>query len=275
MSALRAVLVNYHCIDDIERQLRSGLLDGADVVLVDNDSDPDRVCELAQSHEARPLLMPDNVGFAAAVNAAVALPDRDDGAFDSVLLLNPDVDLDRGQLRRLQAELDATGADAVGPVLVDETGRTWVSSAGGPVTLSSVVWYFAGVSHVLPWLSGFFWTRRQIRSRRPASPHWLCGACLLVRRSAFERYGDLPTDEIVYGEDVGWGVDVVAAGGRLFLARDVVVVHAGGGSGGSHVWADATGRTFRRRLGPLRGRLAVAVMRVGLTMRRLLRSWLR
>lgn len=268
MTSFRVILVNYRCLHDIATILRSGVIRDAEVVLVDNASDRDDVTRLAAEYDARHILMPRNVGFAAAVNAAMALAPPP----SSILLLNPDVVLGPEQLTRLREALVVTDADAVGPVLVDGDGKTWVSSAGGPVTLRSVFWYFAGVSHLIPRLSGFFWTRRQIRGVGPRTPSWLCGACLLIKGEAIRRFGGFPTDEIVYGEDVGWGVDVVRRGGRLHLARDVVVVHAGGGSGGSDAWVDATARTLHRRMGPVRGTLAVAVMRAGLAARRAVRS---
>ena len=275
MVLVRVVLINYRCFDDIAHQLESGALDGTQVVLVDNASDPDRIGRLGAQHRARVILMPENVGFARAVNAAIGEPDQPEARHDAVLLLNPDVTLSSRDLDELSAVLERSGADATGPVLVDEKGTVWVSSAGGPVSLPSVCWYFLGLSHVFRRLSGFFWTRRQIVSGGPATPHWLCGACMLVRRDAFERFGGLPTEEIVYGEDVGWGVDAVAQGGVLHLARDVVVVHSGGGSGGSDAWVGATERTLVRRLGRLRGGLAVAVMRLGLAARRRIRAVLR
>ncbi|HET6910837.1 MAG TPA: glycosyltransferase [Mycobacteriales bacterium] len=267
--SLRVILVNYRCLDGIAEHLRSPVFHDCDVILVDNASDPQQVAELARSTGARALYMDRNVGFAAAVNAAARLPAREGSAHSATLLLNPDVEIDEQQLAALLRHLQQSDADAVGPVLVDEHGRVWVSSAGGPITLRSVAWYFLFLSHLVPRLSGFFWTRRQVTRGPVEVPRWLCGACLLVRADAFERFGYLPTDEIVYGEDVGWGVAATARGARLVLARDVVVRHVGGQSGGSDAWVDATIRTMRRHLGPVRGPVASLVVRAGLGLRRI------
>jgi GT2 family glycosyltransferase len=113
-----------------------------------------------------------------------------------------------------------------------------------------------------------FWTRRQAAQGGGAA--WLCAACLLVRRDAFSRFGSLPEDEVVYAEDVAWGTSATARGGRFRLLADVRVPHAKGASGGSAAWHHALGRLLRRRLGPVRGRLAVAIMRTGLATRRAL-----
>jgi N-acetylglucosaminyl-diphospho-decaprenol L-rhamnosyltransferase len=265
--AVRVVLVNYRCADDVEARLRSGVLGPLDeVLIVDNASDPERVRAWESSYGVRALLMPSNVGFAAAVNAAV----RASGTGGPILLLNPDVELTARALEQLTAALGGpgpgSGPDGVAPLLLDPAGGVQVGAAGGPLTAGSVAAYFLLVSHLLPGLRGVMLTRRQLAAGADAD--WLCMACLLLRADAFERFGPIPTDELVYAEDLAWGTAATLAGAHFRLLPGTRVVHAQGVSGGSGLWVGAFERTIRRRLPGPRGAVAVWSARVGLAARR-------
>jgi N-acetylglucosaminyl-diphospho-decaprenol L-rhamnosyltransferase len=263
--AIRAVLVNYRCADHIEDRLRSGLFDESDeLVIVDNASDPERVESWRSAYGATPVLLPANVGFAAAVNEAV----RRSATRGPILVLNPDAELDPATLA---AMVDALAdCDGVSPMLRDPGGRIQVGTGGGPLTLGSVITYFLFVSHALPGLRGVLLTRRQLSSGTAVD--WLCMACLLVAPDAFDRYGPIPEDELVYGEDLAWGTAATSHGARFRLLPRVNVVHAQGVSGGGDAWTGALDRLLVRRLGPARGRVAVAGVRTGLLVRRVLRG---
>ncbi len=263
---VRAVLVNYRCADDIEARLRSGVFRRPDeVLIVDNGSDPERVAAWESQYGVTTVLLGENVGFAAAVNRAV-------GASTSaapVLMLNPDLVLTEDVLSSLLGALAGPDRpDGVAPLLLDPSGRVQVGSAGGPLTVFSVAAYFLMLSHLLPWVRGVFSTRRQLR--RQTRVDWLCMACLLVRPDAFDRFGPVPEDELVYAEDLAWGTAATRAGARFALQPGLAAVHAQGGSGGSTRWVGAFERTLRRRLPGASGALAVAFVRVGLGVRRLL-----
>ncbi len=266
--ALRVVLVNYQCADHIEARLRSGVLEPLDeVLIVDNASDPERVRSWESRYGARTLLLPQNVGFAAAVNAAV----QASRTRAPILLLNPDLELTEPTLQALLAALAAPGADGncpdgVAPLLTDAGGAVQVGAAGGPLTVGAVATYFLFVSHLLPRLRGVFLTRRQLQAGLQAD--WLCMACLLLEPDAFDRFGPVPEDELVYGEDLAWGTAATLAGARFRLLPDVRAWHARGVSGGSARWIGAFERTVRRRMPGLGGAVAVVAVQVGLTARR-------
>lgn len=264
--AVRAVLVNYKCADDVEARLRSGVLQASDeVLIVDNGSDPERVRAWESSYGVTALLLAENVGFAAAVNHAV---ERSRTAAP-ILLLNPDLELTDDVLTALLGALDAPGTlDGVAPLLLDGDGGVQVGAAGGPLTAGSVAAYFLLVTHLLPRVRGVFLTRRQLARGVPAD--WLCMACLLVRGDAFARFGPIPADELVYGEDLAWGTAATRAGARFALLPGVTAVHRQGGSGGSGRWVAAFERTVRRRVPGAGGAAAVWSVRAGLGLRRAL-----
>jgi N-acetylglucosaminyl-diphospho-decaprenol L-rhamnosyltransferase len=269
--AVRAVLVNYHCADDVEARLRSGVLTASDeVLIVDNASDPERVQAWESEFGVRSVLLDTNVGFAAAVNEAV----RRSRTSAPVLLLNPDLQLTSAVLDALAAALGSPAAgsgrtlDGVAPLLLDSDGGVQVGAAGGPLTLGSVAGYFLLASHLVPALRGVFLTRRQLA--RGVRADWLCMACLLVRGDAFDRFGPVPEDELVYAEDLAWGTAATAAGAAFQLLPQVRAVHTRGASGGSARWVGAFERTVRARVPGVRGTLAVASVRAGLRLRKAL-----
>jgi N-acetylglucosaminyl-diphospho-decaprenol L-rhamnosyltransferase len=265
-SPIRVIIVNYKSA----HMVRSLLLAGAfmaddDIIVVDNASEPDEVLALCTMIGARSLLLERNCGFAGGVNAAITTAEVTDRP---ILLLNPDVTLDAYALNQLIKELWRTKADGVAPLLMDLRGGVQVGAAGGNVTLGAIAAYFLFLSTVIPTARGIFYTRRQLR--RTTTATWLCMACLLVRPGTFERFGPLPDNEVVYGEDIAWGTTATARGATFRLVPEVTVIHQQGASGGGAAWTGAAARLFRRRLGPVSATLAVASMRAGLRVRRLL-----
>ena len=257
---VRAVLVNYRCAEHIEDRLRSGVFEASDeVLIVDNASDPERVAGWKSAYRVTPVLLSQNVGFAAAVNEAV----RRSVTTAPVLLLNPDAELDAPGLSELLQHLD--GYDGVAPLLVEPTGRVQVGGAGGPITLGSVAAYFLFLSHLMPRLRGVFLTRSQLAAGTRAD--WLCMACLLLAEDVFERFGPIPEDELVYAEDMAWGTEAAERGARFALVTGISVVHEQGVSGGSAAWTSAFERLLVRRLGRMRGWLGIVLVRTGLAVR--------
>jgi GT2 family glycosyltransferase len=262
-SALTVIVVNFRSLANVVDRFRSGVLHGQRVIVVDNGDDPDGVTAICAEFGATALLLDHNVGFAAAVNRAVATIEEPTTPW---LLLNPDVEVSVEQLEQLRRALQ-TGLDGVGPLLEDQDGRLQIGPGGGELSLASVMRYFLFVSHVLPGQHGVFLTRAQ--SRRAREVAWLCMACLVLAADVFARFGPIPENELVYAEDVAWGTTASAHGAHFELVTAVVVRHDQGASGGSARWIGAFERLCRARLGPRRGLLAVAAISTGLRIRRL------
>jgi N-acetylglucosaminyl-diphospho-decaprenol L-rhamnosyltransferase len=262
---LRIVIVNYGSADRLQALLADRDLARHELIVVDNASEPEDVLALARVYGVTPLLLERNVGFAAGVNQALRQTPRSDLP---ILLLNPDVTVPVGLLRELRRRLDREHLDGIAPLLRDEGGKIPVGVGGFRPTLWTVTAYAAFLTHLLPWTRGLFLTRRQ--AARGRQPDWLCMACLLLRADAFERFGPIPEDELVYAEDVAWGSAAAERGARFVLAADLSVTHEGGASGASVAWIGATERLIGRRLPGWRGRLATWTFRSGLLVRRAL-----
>lgn len=264
--SLLVVIVNYQLADYIERLLRQRPFDhDVRILLVDNDSQPDQMREVAEAYGTELLLLDRNYGFAGAVNRAVESVPR----HREVLLLNPDVSLTPAalaRLRQVRTERELTG---VTPLLCHSDGTIQVGTAGGHASLGAFMGYFLFVSYLFPRVRGVFYTRRQLRD--PPAAAWLCMACLLLEGDAFQRFGPVPETELAYAEDVAWGVAASRKGARFAVVTDLEVTHEQGAAGAAFLWRDAVARLAVMENGRWAGGLAVASMTAGLGVRAVLR----
>ncbi len=232
------------------------------VVLADNGSTDGSVENAAQRRNVRLLRTGANLGYGAAANAGMAVLDSD---IELVLVINPDVVLGAGSLDELiGAAQRHPRAGAIGPLITDEAGTVYPSAR----QLPSIG---AGVGHaVFGWCwPGNPWTRAYRMDRadpveRPAG--WLSGACLLLRRSAFEEVGGFDPGYFMYFEDVDLGDRLAAAGWQNIYAPSARVVHLGGRSTQHHPgpMADAHHRSAYRYLAGRYGSRWQAPLRLAL-----------
>ena len=192
------------------------------VVVADNRGD--EVAALVTEQGALHLPMPVNVGYGAAMNAAVdSLPSN----VEWVLIANPDLILSPGALDTLIAvgQTDPR-IGAVGPATLTAEGELYPSARAVPSLRT-------GVGHALfanLWISNP-WSRAY-RNDTDAEPvrrdaGWLSGACVLVRRSAFEEVGGFDPDFFMYFEDVDLGYRLGKLGYRNVYEPAAVVTHTG------------------------------------------------
>jgi len=202
-----------------------------EVVVVDNVPGGD--AELASSLNgtgARIVSRPDNPGYGGGVNAGVAALGTDT---NWVFVVNPDVTLDVGSLDEL---LRVGSADptigSLGPLIRDSHGEIYPSARAIPSLR-------LGVGHAL--LGDLAptnpWTRRYHQfsdydTQRDAG--WLSGACVLIRREAFDSIGGFDDDFFMYFEDVDLGYRLAHNGWRNVFVPSATVEHEGGHSTRNH-----------------------------------------
>lgn len=198
------------------------------VVIADN-SASDVTAELAASAGAEYLSL-DNRGYGAAINAAErTLPP----SIEWLLISNPDVVVEPHAIDILRK---AAAADsqigAVGPRIVNPDGSVYPSARSVPSLRTGVG--HAVFSRIWPRNP---WTRAYRRDDDSTNPRrrdagWLSGACLLVRRSAFQGIEGFDEEYFMYFEDVDFGLRVGRAGYRNVYEPDAVVLHTGAHSTG-------------------------------------------
>lgn len=232
MTTLSIIIVSYNAVADLERCLES--LHAAppavphDVVVVDNRSTDGSAAAVRRWPSVRLLDAGSNVGFSRANNIGIRATT---GAF--VLLLNSDTLVPPGAIDRLMAALERHPEAAVaGPRLVDGRGHAELS--------------FGRMIGPLNELRQKLHSRRAIEwmTRRPRTPDWVSGACLLVRRADAEAAGLLDERYFMYTEDVDFCAAIRARGRTVLFTPDAEVVHLRGRSAATA--PDATRAAYRR-----------------------------
>lgn len=201
------------------------------IIVADNDPTTGHAQSSAVAAGARYLAL-DNRGYGHAINAAVAELESE---AEWVLICNPDLLLRAGSIDALRATGASSASIAsVGPRIVDEAGAVYPSARSVPSLRN-------GIGHALfsrvwpnnPWSRSY----RNDDASSAAEPirrdaGWLSGACLMVRRSAFEQIGGFDDAFFMYFEDVDLGYRFSKAGYRNVFEPTAVVMHIGAHSTG-------------------------------------------
>jgi GT2 family glycosyltransferase len=219
---------------------------GAQLYVVDNAS-TDASADIAEAAGARVVRNAENRGFAAAANQGAAL-----GTGELILFLNPDATLAPDDLALLVRAFDDPSVGAAGPRLVHPDGAEQRSC-----------WPFP--SPVRTWREAFGFAS--------ASADFVVGACLLVRRDAFERLGGFDERFWLYGEETDICRRLRDCGLRVVHVPEARAVHVGGAS--SAALGSATFEHFQRGaelfIRKHHGRGGLALHRLGLLVGSLLR----
>ena len=224
---VRVVCVVYHPgpeLDDFARSL-DGAGGGVELVLVDNGADQSRSRAVADEHGARLVVPGANLGYGAGANRGAAGADS-----PWLLVCNADLVLPPGAVDALVAAGEATPrAGSVGPALLNRDGTVYPSARELPSLTQ-------GVGHALlvrlwpgnPWTRAYQARQETAGDQRTAG--WLSGACLLLRREAFEQVGGFDESYFMFFEDVDLGERLGRAGWTNLYVPSVRVAHIGGTS---------------------------------------------
>jgi N-acetylglucosaminyl-diphospho-decaprenol L-rhamnosyltransferase len=222
------VLVTYESADDLAACLAT--LPAAagphelEVVVVDNAS-RDGSAEIARGLGVKVLENPANLGLSRAVDLGAAAT-----VAPWLLLLNPDTRLAPGSLARL---LETAAADpavgCVGPHLRNSDGSEYPTGRRFPSIL-------VGAAHAA---LGTAWpgnpaTRHYhmagLDRSRPVQVDWVSGACMLLRREAYEAAGRFDAGYFMYFEEMDFCLRLARAGWRVVFDPGAEVTHILGGS---------------------------------------------
>lgn len=228
MTPLDIIIVSYNTSDDLRACLdslhRTPPVRPHAITVVDNASTDGSVAMVRTLFPAvRVEALDTNAGFAAANNVGIRRTTA-----PLILLLNPDTLVPAGALDRLVERLEATGAVAAGPRLVDDEGRPEVSWGPmlSPLTeaVQAVRVRLAARRHALAARLVDRWTSVE------RTVDWVSGACLLVSREAALAAGLLDERYFMYEEDVDFCAALRAAGGRILFTPAAAVTHRRGRS---------------------------------------------
>lgn len=220
--------VTYNTGDTLGALLSSipGATSGPAMVVVadNNSSDAQRVREIALRHGASFIARASNDGYGAGIDAAIQSLPVDT---DYVLITNADVVLGPNSIDALveAAERNPTGG-SFGPRILDSTGNTYPSARTLPSLRTGIGHaLFAQVRPSNRWTRRYRLDQRSDITERDAG--WLSGACLLVRKSAFDAIGGFDHAYFMYFEDVDLGARFGRNGWQNVYVPQAVVTHSG------------------------------------------------
>lgn len=225
-SKIDAVVVTYNNREQIRTcvgcLLRS---DEVDVTVVDNASSDGTLAELADLG-ARLVARQTNDGFAIACNVGWRA-----GEAPFVLLVNPDVTIDRDSVRALVSSLERLPSVGVSaPRIVDSCGALDFSQRRFP----RLRFTFAQALLLHRVFPNAQWADDVIRDsdayESENAPDWVSGACLMIRRDALVAVGGLDEGFFMYREDVDLCRRVRSCGYGIRFEPSAICVHAGGAS---------------------------------------------
>ncbi len=207
---MEAVVVSHNSAVDLEGMLACAALRQAfsRIVLIDNASS-DGSAELADKAGIEVVRRLGNDGFATAVNEGIRLTSG-----PLVAVLNPDIRFDSSDVpTRLAAHFADAQVGLLAPALVLPDGSIQDSAREVPRPIDLVLRR---------------WRRRDWGAVRPtglAAVPWVVGACIVIRRGAFEDVGGLDEGFSLYFEDVDLCVRMRQRGWEVMLDPSTTVSH--------------------------------------------------
>lgn len=233
--AVSVIIVNFNAGDHLEQCLASLVehLNGVewDALVVDNRSTDGSDLRVAGfGPRVRLMRNAENIGFGRAINQGMAATRGPE-----VLLLNPDARLMANAVERLLDVLRTRGDCAVvGPGIIDEDGGVQGSARGDPDMLTGFFGRTTLLTRLFPKSAV---ARRNVVNAIEARPSetsvevdWVSGACMLVRRMAFDQVGGFDPRYFLYWEDADFCRRLRAMGLRTRYRPDASVVHTVGRS---------------------------------------------
>lgn len=198
-----------------------------EVVVVDNAS-TDGSVEIARAHGARVIVNAENIGYARAMNQALA------GAEAPFLVaLNPDTVAAPGSLAVLIEVLSADPSLAlVAPRLLNPDGTLQPSVHRFPSIRLALVMGLAPMAIRRGTLGEWFWLEGYAKHDRSASIDWAIGAVHAIRRTALTDPDHAYSERrFMYAEDMDLCWRLWHEGWRVAFEPSAEVVHVGNAAG--------------------------------------------
>jgi GT2 family glycosyltransferase len=215
----RQMLVD--CLNSVEATIANLTFE---VIVVDNGSTDGSQEMLRERFPSVHLVQNDeNVGFARANNQAMALSR---GRY--MLLLNSDAIATPDAIQSLVSlARKEPRAGIVGAQLVNRDGSFQASHTSFP-TLWQEILMLTGLGRLL--YGQWYPSHGPEEDKGPQTADYVEGACMLVRRDAFEEVGGLDEGYFMYAEEVDWCYSMREKGWQVWYQPAAMVIHLGGGS---------------------------------------------
>ena len=232
------------------------------VTVVDNASPDDSLETIADVEGVDVVRAPRNGGFAYGCNLGVAR-----GSAPLLLFLNPDARIDAASLDALVTAMRSDPRAAlVGPRILDDHGSLAWSVRRFPRLRST----FAKALFLHRVWPRARWTDELVRDpavyERAGTAEWLSGACMLVRRDAYEALGGFDEGLFLYCEDTDLCLRLWQAGHTVRFEPAALVHHVGGASSGAGETQAIAARSRVYYARKHRGRIAAGLESAGVAL---------
>lgn len=238
---LSVVIVLWNAEATVASCLRSlhGSAMVTEVIAVDNASG-DASADLAAVGGARVIRLDTNIGFAAAVNRGVMA-----AVGENLLLLNPDVQVERSTVERCLEALREPAVGLVGANLVREDGRPDPPAARRFRRLGYLLIETLGLPAISRRLDVQYLSEADRSVDRDVDA--VNGAFMLIRRSLFAELGGMDESVFLFLEDQDLCRRVWEAGFRVRFVADARAIHVGGAAT-SRARSDQTANIYLHRM---------------------------
>ena len=229
-SSVACVVVTYDALPWIERCLES--VAGIDTVVVDNGSSDGTVAFVRERFPAVRVVEAENRGLCAGWNRGVGATSA-----EYVLVLNADAWLiDDALTALLDAARRNPRAAVVAPRLQNLDGTLQRSVRGFPTAwrLATEYLYLRKLAPRSRALNAFYGAGFDHASEREVE--WLMGACMLLRRAAFDEVGSFDEGYFLFSEEVDWMRRATDRGWTIVFTPEARCVHVGGASHGGRLF---------------------------------------
>jgi N-acetylglucosaminyl-diphospho-decaprenol L-rhamnosyltransferase len=214
----------------VDRILASGAR--FELIVVDNASSDGQIEAIQSRHSSDSRLRicrnRENIGFGPACNQAAAL-----AAGNMLLVLNPDCLLEADTIERLRAVADSERrAGILGVSILDREGREDKASRRREPTLRRALCSLSGLARFgqrWPGLSGIEMAR-SLQSSVPVAADAVSGACMFIRREAFDAVGGFDEAYFLHCEDLDLCRRMRDAGFEVLYVPSIALVHEQGSS---------------------------------------------
>lgn len=224
------VIVHYRSYADLSACLESieAWESARDVVVIDHATVPGRLQSLEQRFPWVTFVRePGNPGFAVGVNRGVRA-----STTPYVLVLNPDCVLNSPVRRLLADSLERMPDVAViGGRLLNADHSLQPSARRFPDITTAIGGRRSWLTAVAPdnWISrrNLVLTDADTAGTAPKQVDWVSGACMMIRRSAFEQIGGMDEQFFLYWEDADFCRRLAGAGWRTMWHPGASITHVG------------------------------------------------
>lgn len=229
LTNVTVIIVTYRSADLIERCLAPLLVEPGVRIIVWENASGDRTRDIVEklSPQVKLVVSEKNLGFGEANNQAARLAET-----EFILFLNPDAFLpDVKVIASMVAWLRLHPEYAVcGPKLLNSDESHQVGDAGWAISFFSVAAHFLLIHKIFSRAHSVYLTNRRLLRFEKVDVDWICGACLLVRRSVFEELGGFSSRFFMYGEDIDLGTRIRGHGWKIAFLPSIEVMHLQGAS---------------------------------------------